>query len=63
MQVFLLRPDWAETDLLKGDRIYGGGYNEAEAYLYFCRYVRDGLCDALFGHSIVYGMTEPVWSS
>ncbi len=37
--VVLLRPDWESTGsgLFKGGRIYGGSYNEAEAYLYFCR--------------------------
>ena len=37
--VILLRPDWASSNspIFQGDRIYGGGYNEVEAYLYFCR--------------------------
>ena len=37
--VILLRPDWEETgsNLFRGGRIYGGSYNETEAYLYFCR--------------------------
>ena len=36
--VLLLRPDWdAGSPLFRGDRVYGGGYNEVEAYLYFCR--------------------------
>ena len=37
--VILLRPDWEATGspLFRGGRIYGGSYNEAEAYLYFCR--------------------------
>jgi starch synthase len=37
--VVLLRPDWESTGsgIFKGTRIYGGSYNEAEAYLYFCR--------------------------
>lgn len=37
--VLLVRPDWEATgtDLFRGGRIYGGSYNEAEAYLYFCR--------------------------
>lgn len=37
--VILLRPDWGATGspLFRGGRIYGGSYNEAEAYLYFCR--------------------------
>jgi starch synthase len=26
-----------QSNLFKGDRIYGGSYNELEAYLYFCR--------------------------
>jgi starch synthase len=26
-----------QCNLFKGDRIYGGSYNETEAYLYFCR--------------------------
>ncbi|KAK9803610.1 hypothetical protein WJX72_004636 [[Myrmecia] bisecta] len=36
--VILLRPaNWGESNIFRGDRIYGGGYNELEAYLYFCR--------------------------
>ncbi|KAL4430366.1 hypothetical protein ABPG77_002172 [Micractinium sp. CCAP 211/92] len=37
--VILIRPDWnnSNTNLFRGSRIYGGSYNEAEAYLYFCR--------------------------
>lgn len=37
--VVLLRPDWSSTgsNLFRGSRIYGGSYNEAEAYLYFSR--------------------------
>lgn len=37
--VILLRPDWEATgtNLFRGGRIYGGSYNETEAYLYFCR--------------------------
>lgn len=37
--VVLLRPDWNSTGsgIFKGGRIYGGSYNEGEAYLYFCR--------------------------
>eukprot|EP00210_Caulerpa_lentillifera_P005964 g5699.t1 len=35
--VFLIRPDWSQSNLFKADRIYGGGYNETEAYLYFSR--------------------------
>ena len=37
--VVLLRPDWDANNspLFRGTRIYGGSYNEAEAYLYFCR--------------------------
>lgn len=37
VQVFLLRPDWGECNIFRGSRIYGGSYNELEAYLYFCR--------------------------
>ena len=34
----LLRPaDWDGCNLFRGGRIYGGSYNELEAYLYFCR--------------------------
>ena len=34
----LLRPaDWDGCNLFRGSRIYGGSYNELEAYLYFCR--------------------------
>ena len=35
--VILLRPDWSATNLFQGSRIYGGSYNETEAYLYFSR--------------------------
>lgn len=36
--VLLLRPaDGTPGNLFRGGRIYGGSYNEAEAYLYFCR--------------------------
>lgn len=35
--VLLVRPDWDATNIFKGGRIYGGSYNELEAYLYFCR--------------------------
>jgi hypothetical protein len=38
LQVLLLRPaDWDSCNLFHGGRIYGGSYNELEAYLYFCR--------------------------
>jgi starch synthase len=36
--VVLIRPaDWNACNLFRGSRIYGGSYNELEAYLYFCR--------------------------
>jgi len=37
--VVLLRPDWeaSGSPLFRGSKIYGGSYNETEAYLYFCR--------------------------
>ncbi len=36
--VLLLRPaDWDACSLFRGQAIYCGGYNELEAYLYFCR--------------------------
>jgi starch synthase len=35
--VVLLRPDWQATNLFQGDQIYGGSYNELEAYLFFSR--------------------------
>ena len=38
--VLLIRPDWGQSNLFKGSRIYGGSYNEPEAYLYFNRQVR-----------------------
>ena len=41
--VLLLRPDWGQTNLFKGSRIYGGSYNELEAYLTFSR------CDVATG--------------
>ncbi|GMH38139.1 hypothetical protein BSKO_06023 [Bryopsis sp. KO-2023] len=37
VQVFLVRPDWDSCNIFRGGRIYGGSYNELEAYLYFCR--------------------------
>jgi hypothetical protein len=53
MQVVLLRPaDWDACNLFRGGRIYGGSYNELEAYLYFCR------CLPIPGpilHVLVYG--------
>ena len=43
--VVLLRPDWASCNLFRGSAIYGGNYNELEAYLYFSRHGRTiGLC-------------------
>ena len=41
--VLLLRPDWGQSNLFKGSRIYGGSYNELEAYLAFSR------CDVAVG--------------
>lgn len=35
--VTLLRPDWSNCNIFRGSRIYGGSYNELEAYLYFSR--------------------------
>jgi starch synthase len=36
--VLLVAPkDRNSSNIFKGDRIYGGSYNETEAYLYFCR--------------------------
>ena len=35
--VILFRPDWRECNIFQGNRIYGGSYNELEAYLYFSR--------------------------
>lgn len=36
--VVLVRPaEGTGSNLFRGGRIYGGGYNETEAYLYFCR--------------------------
>lgn len=36
--VYLIRPaNWDQCNLFRGGRIYGGSYNELEAYLYFCR--------------------------
>lgn len=35
--VLLIRPDWGACNIFKGGRIYGGSYNELEAYLYFSR--------------------------
>jgi starch synthase len=36
--VLLVAPaDRNACNLFRGDRIYGGSYNETEAYLYFCR--------------------------
>lgn len=43
VDVLLVRPDWGACSLFRGDRIYGGAYNEAEAYLYFCRACLDFL--------------------
>lgn len=36
--VHLIRPtDWGSCNLFKGGRIYGGSYDDREAYLYMCR--------------------------
>ncbi len=38
LPVLLVRPkDWGSSNLFRGGRIYGGSYNETEAYLYFSR--------------------------
>jgi hypothetical protein len=37
--VTLLKPaESTGSGLFRGGRIYGGSYNETEAYLYFCRW-------------------------
>ena len=36
--VVLLRPDWGICNIFRGGAIYGGAYNELEAYLYFSRW-------------------------
>ena len=43
IEVLLLRPDWSKSNLFRGGRIYGGSYNEAEAYLFFCRAALEAL--------------------
>lgn len=51
--VFLIRPSDSEgSPLFRGGRIYGGGYNEAEAYLYFCR--QEFECSRLDSNSVVW---------
>lgn len=36
---YLIRPaDWNACNIFRGGRIYGGSYDEKEAYLYLCRY-------------------------
>ena len=47
--VLLVRPDWGACSLFRGDKIYGGAYNEAEAYLYFNRACLDHLERAVRG--------------
>jgi len=37
VNLLLLQPDHATSNFFVCDRIYGGSYNEIEAYLYFCR--------------------------
>ncbi len=38
--VYLIRPtDWGSCNIFKGGKIYGGSYDDREAYLYMCRYV------------------------
>ena len=38
VSTYLIRPtDWNACNIFKGDRIYGGSYNELGAYLYLCR--------------------------
>ena len=40
INVLLIAPaDRNACNIFKGDRIYGGSYNELEAYLFFCRRV------------------------
>ncbi len=35
---YLIRPaDWNSCSIFRGGRIYGGSYDEKEAYLYLCR--------------------------
>ncbi len=35
---YFIRPtDWGSCNLFKGGTIYGGSYNDREAYLYLCR--------------------------
>ncbi len=35
---YLIRPaDWNACNIFRGSRIYGGSYDEKEAYLYLCR--------------------------
>jgi starch synthase len=47
VRVLLLRPDWAAPGggggLFRGARVYGGGYPEVQAYLYFCRAALEAL--------------------
>ena len=46
--VLLIAPaDRNACNIFKGDRIYGGSYNELEAYLYFCRCAQPQLYPAL----------------
>ena len=44
--VLLLRPDWGACNLFKGSRIYGGSYNELEAYLVFSRCAMDAVINS-----------------
>ena len=50
--VVLLRPEWGASNLFRGDRIYGGSYNELEAYLYFSRCQPPCLCAYLLQRDV-----------
>ena len=54
--VLLIAPqNRRHSNLFVGDRIYGGSYNELEAYLYFCR--------CACSHSCVCCSTLPMFSA
>ena len=55
----LLRPDWGATNLFQGDRIYGGSYNELEAYLFFSRSDSSKLSSAVIVlHHMDFGFAQ-----
>ena len=45
--VVLLRPDWGQSSIFRGGKIYGGNCSELEAYLFLSRLAPDALAAGL----------------